>query len=45
MAQIVKPKPECRHCRTVLEHPLSKCPNCGRRSWLNLLFSGFGQRY
>jgi len=45
MAQIVKPKPECRHCGAVLAHRLSKCPRCGKRSWANLVLSGHGQRY
>ena len=45
MAGIVKPKPECRHCGAVLEHTLSRCPRCGKRSWLNLLLGNRGQRY
>ena len=43
--RIVKPKPECRHCGAVLEHSLDRCPRCGKRSWLNLLFGGLGKRY
>jgi predicted Zn-ribbon and HTH transcriptional regulator len=45
VAQIVKQKPECRHCGAVLDHALSRCPRCGKRSWLNLFFRGWGQRY
>jgi predicted Zn-ribbon and HTH transcriptional regulator len=40
---VVKPKPHCRNCGTTLKHSLSRCPNCGKRSWINL-FRGLGQR-
>jgi len=33
MAQVVEPKPECRHCHAVLRHQWSRCPRCGKRSW------------
>jgi primosomal protein N' len=45
VAQVVKPKPDCRHCGAVLEHPLSRCPRCGKRSLLNLVLGGFGKKY
>jgi len=36
MSGVVPQKPHCRHCGATLEHSLSKCPRCGRRSLLNL---------
>jgi RNA polymerase subunit RPABC4/transcription elongation factor Spt4 len=41
---VVKQKPACRNCGATLEHSLSRCPRCGKRSWINLL-RGLGQRY
>jgi ribosomal protein L40E len=37
MKGVVPQKPACRHCGATLEHSISKCPKCGRRSLLSLL--------
>jgi hypothetical protein len=37
MKGVVAHRPACRHCGATLEHSLSKCPKCGRRSLLSLL--------
>jgi predicted amidophosphoribosyltransferase len=44
MSGVVKPKPWCRNCGAGLEHALSRCPRCGKRSWSNLLWGWF-QRF
>jgi RNA polymerase subunit RPABC4/transcription elongation factor Spt4 len=37
MKSVVKQRPACRHCGATLEHSISKCPKCGRRSLLSLV--------
>ncbi|HEY7267476.1 MAG TPA: hypothetical protein VH501_07250 [Solirubrobacterales bacterium] len=37
MPNVVKPRPACRHCGATLQHALSRCPKCGRRSLLSLI--------
>ena len=41
---VVKQQASCRHCGATLKHALSRCPQCGKRSWINLL-GGFMRRY
>ena len=45
MPGVVKQKPECRHCGTVLSHSLARCSRCGKRSWLNLILGGVGRLF
>jgi ribosomal protein L40E len=40
---VVRQKPACRHCGATLEHTISKCPKCGRRSLLSLLLPRRGK--
>jgi ribosomal protein L40E len=40
---VVAQKPACRHCGATLEHSISKCSKCGRRSLLNLLLPRRGK--